>query len=241
MESEKINVYEAIARVTAAIGKKGIAKDRKNAQQNYSFRGIDDVYNALSPLLAETGLCILPRVLSRSVSEHATKSGGIAFNVAVEVEFDFVSASDGSRHTVKTFGEAQDFADKATNKAMSAAYKYACFQVFAIPTGGDNDADAGGEEVQARKSVPAEATSSIVASRPALDSNMYGYRTPFELKDECKKRRGRWNKDSKTWEFASPQADWDAAGMRAYPELFADDEAPPPIDDDFAWSDDATN
>ena len=57
-------------------------------------------------------------------------------------EFDFVSAEDGSKHIVKTFGEAMDSGDKATNKAMSAAYKYACFQAFSIPTESDNDADA---------------------------------------------------------------------------------------------------
>jgi hypothetical protein len=60
----------------------------------------------------------------------------------VEAEFDFVAASDGSKHTVKTYGEAMDSGDKATNKAMSAAYKYAAFQAFCIPTEGDNDADA---------------------------------------------------------------------------------------------------
>lgn len=35
-----------------------------------------------------------------------------------------------------------DTADKSTNKAMSAAYKYLCLQLFCIPTEGDNDADA---------------------------------------------------------------------------------------------------
>jgi hypothetical protein len=64
------------------------------------------------------------------------------FYVTVDVEFDFVSAEDGTKHTVKTFGEAMDSGDKATNKAMSAAYKYACFQAFSIPTESDNDADA---------------------------------------------------------------------------------------------------
>lgn len=64
------------------------------------------------------------------------------FYVTVEAEFDFVCAEDGSKHVVRTFGEAMDSADKATNKAMSAAYKYAAFQAFAIPTEGDNDADA---------------------------------------------------------------------------------------------------
>lgn len=53
-----------------------------------------------------------------------------------------MSAVDGSRHTVSTFGEAMDSADKATNKAMSAAYKYMAMQTFCIPTEGDNDADA---------------------------------------------------------------------------------------------------
>jgi hypothetical protein len=64
------------------------------------------------------------------------------------MEFNFVSALDGSKHTVKTFGEAMDSADKATNKAMSAAYKYAAFQAFCIPTEGDTDADATTHEVK---------------------------------------------------------------------------------------------
>jgi hypothetical protein len=66
----------------------------------------------------------------------------VLFYVTVEAEFDFVSSQDGSKHTVKTYGEAMDSGDKATNKAMSAAYKYAAFQTFCIPTEGDNDADA---------------------------------------------------------------------------------------------------
>jgi hypothetical protein len=42
-----------------------------------------------------------------------------------------------------------DSGDKASNKAMSAAYKYAAFQAFCIPTEGDNDADATTHEVAA--------------------------------------------------------------------------------------------
>lgn len=145
------NVYEAINKVQLALSKTGIAKDKRNTQgSGYNFRGIDDVYNALSPLLAEQGLCILPRMLSRQCEERQSKSGGALFYVTVEAEFDFVSAADGSRHTVRTFGEAMDSGDKATNKAMSAAYKYAAFQAFAIPTEGDNDTDATTHEVVKR-------------------------------------------------------------------------------------------
>ena len=35
-----------------------------------------------------------------------------------------------------------DSGDKATNKAMSVAFKYACFQVFCIPTEDMTDPDA---------------------------------------------------------------------------------------------------
>lgn len=135
-------VYKAICKVTQMMCKEGISKDRKNQQQGYSFRGIDDVYNALAPMLSEVGLCILPRMLSRTVIEHQSAKGTLLFYVTVEAEFDFVAAEDGSKHTVKTYGEAMDSGDKATNKAMSAAYKYAAFQTFCIPTEGDNDADA---------------------------------------------------------------------------------------------------
>lgn len=137
-----MKVYSAICAVQADLAKEGITKSRRNQQQGYNFRGIDDVYNVLSPLLARHGLCILPRVLSRDCVERTTAKGGILFYVNVDVEFDFVAAEDGSKHTVRTSGEAMDSGDKATNKAMSAAYKYAAFQAFAIPTEGDNDADA---------------------------------------------------------------------------------------------------
>ena len=142
MEAVVPKVYGCIAAVSAEIAKTGIAKDRKNEQQHYKFRGVDDVYNALAPVLAKHQLVILPRILSRECVERQTKTGGTLFYVTVEAEFDFVAASDGSKHTARTYGEAMDSADKATNKAMSAAYKYVTFQAFCIPTEGDNDADA---------------------------------------------------------------------------------------------------
>lgn len=144
-----MNVYECITIVSEELARIGISKARRNQQQGYNFRGVDDMYNALAIPLARAGLTILPRALSRECVERANKSGGALFYVTVEVEFDFVSAKDGSKHVVKTFGEAMDSADKATNKAMSAAYKYAVMQVFCIPTEGDNDADATTHEVRA--------------------------------------------------------------------------------------------
>lgn len=134
-------VYAAIAAVMAEIGTEGISKDRKNAQQGYQFRGIDDVYNALNPILAKNRLVILPRVTSHSQQERQTKSGGNLFYTTVTAEFILACAEDGSTVTISTCGEAMDSADKSTNKAMAAAYKYAAMMAFCIPTEGDHDAD----------------------------------------------------------------------------------------------------
>lgn len=150
-----MKVYQAINAVQGALSVDGIGKTRKNTQgAGYMFRGIDEVYNALSPLLAKHGLVIIPRMIARTCEERASKAGGALFYVTVEAEFDFVSSEDGTSHTARTFGEAMDSGDKATNKAMSAAYKYAAFQTFAIPTEGSNDADAETHEVTPKKSQP---------------------------------------------------------------------------------------
>lgn len=145
-------VYAAINAVQKQLSVEGISKSRKNAQQGYSFRGIDDIYNAVSGLLADAGLCIIPRCTERNQVERETKNGGALFYTTVKVEFDFVASEDGSIHTAVAYGEAMDSGDKSTNKAMSAAYKYALMQTFAIPTiAENNDADEQTHEVAARK------------------------------------------------------------------------------------------
>lgn len=143
-----MKVYQAINAIQADLSTVGITKDRQAKQgATFQYRGIDDVYNAVSPLLAKHKLVILPRMVARVLHERKSNSGNALFSVTVEAEFDVVSSEDGSKHTIRTFGEAMDSGDKATNKAMSAAYKYAAFQMFAIPTEGDNDADATAHKV----------------------------------------------------------------------------------------------
>jgi hypothetical protein len=142
-----MKVYHAINKITAALAKEGIPKDSKNTQQGWSFRGIDALMNKLAGLLAENSLCILPRVVDRELVERTSKNGSILFYTTLTVEFDFVSSEDASKHTVVTVGEAMDNGDKSANKAMSAAYKYACFEAFCIPTAGMEDPDKEAHEV----------------------------------------------------------------------------------------------
>lgn len=138
-----MKVYSAIAAVMSDLSRIGIGKERRNQQQGFMYRGVDEVMNAIAPIISKHGLLILPRVTKRDIVERQSKSGGALFYVTLDMEFDFVAAEDASKHTVgPIIGEAMDSGDKASNKAMSIAYKYACFQAFCIPTEGDNDPDS---------------------------------------------------------------------------------------------------
>ena len=95
-----LGVYKAISSVQMALAKLGIEKVQENKFDKYKFRGIDDIYNALSPLLAQNKLCILPRIINRTCEERKSQKGGALFYVTIDAEFDFVAASDGSTHTV---------------------------------------------------------------------------------------------------------------------------------------------
>jgi hypothetical protein len=158
-----MSVYKAINAVQKTMAGTGISKSQVNKFDKYSFRGIDDVYNALGPALAEAGLVILPRVTDRQVQERPTQKGGTQLAVTLQVEFDFIAAEDGSSHTVVAFGEAMDRGDKATPKAMAAAYKYMAFQAFCIPVDGQPDAD---QETHRVEQLPAQAL-----RQPAVDPN----------------------------------------------------------------------
>jgi hypothetical protein len=171
-------VYQAINKVSEGLCKIGIAKDQRNSQgTGYMFRGIDSVYNALAPLLAGHGLCIIPRMIARDCVERTSAAGKALFYIVVEAEFDFISTEDGSMHTARTFGEAMDSGDKGTNKAMSAAYKYAAFQAFCIPTEGDNDTENQTHEVMSKFQ-----TAPKPASNPAKNLSWF----TSSVKNECK-------------------------------------------------------
>lgn len=131
-------VYAAISAITSELAAAGIAKKQVNTAQGYRFRGIDDVMQALAPLLAKHRLCILPRVLEREARECKGQGDAILGNVFLRVAFDIVSARDASRHAIEVTGEALDAGDKATAKAMSAAWKQAMIQTFCIPSGQDD-------------------------------------------------------------------------------------------------------
>lgn len=137
-------IYTLIPAIMRDIG--SIGKDRTNTMQGYAFRGIDDCYNALHEPLSKHGVFVVPCVLERWREERPSKQGGLLFYTTLKVSHKFY-APDGSNVDAVTVGEALDSGDKSTNKAMSAAMKYALIEVFAIPTKEDNDTESESHEV----------------------------------------------------------------------------------------------
>jgi hypothetical protein len=144
-----MSVYQAISNVTAELARSGIGKTKRNAAQGFSYRGVDDVMQALAAALPKCGLVMLPRVTNRTERAAPSKSGGTIYTVILDVEWDLVSTVDGTLHTIVVQGESMDSGDKATNKALSAAYKYAAVLAFSIPLEGIEDADAHSPEAGA--------------------------------------------------------------------------------------------
>jgi hypothetical protein len=136
-------IYTAINAITAELARHGIAKTRINASEQYAYRSIDDICIRLAPLLAKHRVCFLPRVLERASEERSAPDGTTLIRVALRVAFDLVSARDASLHSIETYGEALDAGDRASAKAMTAAYKQAVLQAFCIPIEGTEEANGG--------------------------------------------------------------------------------------------------
>lgn len=136
-------IYTLIGKIMGeidAIGKNGESKDY-NGKVQYKFRGIDQVYNALNPVMAKYGVFVCPEILDQTRENRTSSNGKPLIYSILTVRFT-VYAPDGSSIQMVIIGEGMDSGDKATNKAMSIAMKYAMFQLFMIPTDEMRDPDA---------------------------------------------------------------------------------------------------
>jgi hypothetical protein len=144
MAEGDLRIHQAIAEIINELG--GIGKTGLNTEQGYNFRGIDAVLQHLHPLFAKYGVFFAPQVEERIYEERKSARGNIGHACHLKVRFDIFGPT-GDCINVTTWGEAVDYSDKATNKAMTAAFKYALFQLFAICDpleDGDREGDEGG-------------------------------------------------------------------------------------------------
>lgn len=146
-------IHSAILAIQRDIHAVGIDKTRRNQEQKFNFRGIDDALLAFAPLLTHHSVILSPRYDGITVAKRATKSGGSTYNVKLHGTFTFTHAEDGSTHTVgPVYGEANDGQDKAVSKAESIALRQMFFIAFCVPhepvIGGDPDACGEAGEIE---------------------------------------------------------------------------------------------
>ena len=151
-------IYGLIAQAMRKVG--AIGKDSVNEQQKYKFRGIDAVYNALNPVMSELGLFICPEILDHrreereSVNTYGNQQKKTILKYSILTIKYRMFAPDGSHVECTVVGEGMDSGDKASNKAMSVALKYAMFQLLMIPTEEMIDPDAETHEVTSGAKTP---------------------------------------------------------------------------------------
>jgi hypothetical protein len=148
-------IHTVIPAIMAEVGP--IEKSRRNIGQSYDFRGIDDAYAAFQSLFAKYGLFVVPTVLERVREERKTIKDngkeGLLIYTTLTVKHTFY-ADDGSSVEAVTIGEAMDSGDKSSNKAMSAAMKYALLEVFCVPTKEPKDTENDSPEPAPRNTTP---------------------------------------------------------------------------------------
>lgn len=177
-------IYRKMSEVMREIG--AVGKDQKNQAQGFKFRGIDQFVNALYPALTRHGVFMAPRALrhDQEIKEVVRSNGkpGVDKHVAIMMEYTFY-AEDGSHVTVGPIpAEGLDSGDKATNKALSAALKYALIQTFSIPTEDMAEADLDSPEMGAStkkaEAAPAAAPEAEAAPTVTTTKKSSSFRKP---------------------------------------------------------------
>ncbi len=138
-----------VALAAAEIGP--ITKDERNKEQAFNFRSIETITGRVRQVFAKYGISVRPTgVLSIESEPVESKRGAKGYRTVVVMSYsvgcDVWNATTGTwikdTDTMACPGEAVDYGDKSTSKAVQMAYKYALTEALTI---GDKDADADSE------------------------------------------------------------------------------------------------
>ncbi|MDD5513186.1 MAG: ERF family protein [Candidatus Omnitrophica bacterium] len=184
------NIYQRIPAIMRDI--EAIPKDRRNQQQGYSFRGIDDVYNLIHPVMAKHGVFMSCVILSDRTEERKSNKGNALIYRVINARYRF-TADDGSSIETDVIGEGMDSGDKSANKAMSVGQKYALLQVFMVPTDDPKDPENENHEVEPKA---APVTPAAPNATPAHDDffDEPAEPDPWAYLDDLKKAKDQLKK-----------------------------------------------
>ena len=130
-----VEIFKAINAVMQNVG---YVQKKGSQGLRYTYAGEAALISAIRPVMVENGLFVYPYSVQYEKSEYTTKNGAVMNHAIVIVTYRFAHIS-GETFDVTVTGEGSDSGDKAFNKAMTGAYKYAMRQTFCIETGDDPD------------------------------------------------------------------------------------------------------
>ena len=139
LEVRHTEIHDAIAAVYA---KTGYVQKQSKPSLGYSYAGEAALIAAIRPELVNNGIYV--SVVDVSDVEHETyqTKNNTMNRVTLKAVIRFTHAPSQSYIDVVALGEGADVGDKATNKALTGAYKYALRQTFCIETGDDPDGES---------------------------------------------------------------------------------------------------
>jgi hypothetical protein len=154
-------IAAALIRVARSVEK--IAKDAKNQHGNYKYASVDAYYQAIGPLMAEAGIIIRPREMSRRVELMGDKHSVVMvyrFQIIHESGItwqDFEEVREVRMHWQgpQTFGALQSYAHKQYTRGL-----------WSVPTG-DPEADAESQREYADNQAVTEKRRTAKAAAPA--------------------------------------------------------------------------
>jgi hypothetical protein len=123
------------AKMAAIMGEVAtMTKDGTNAAQKYNFTTAEQVKAALRPLLKKHKVALFANMLDVTRETSINKNGTTVVTVIAKMCFTLVCGDTGERMDCIWYGEANDYADKACNKAATAATKYFLTNTFLLST-----------------------------------------------------------------------------------------------------------
>lgn len=158
-----------------------VAKNGHNKFHGYKYAAMQDILQAITPLIGKHGLVIFQNEVERSMFDQ---EGVIAIKYEFEVAHE--SGETWPRRLHQTgVSRCRDskggWDDKSLNKCHTAARKYFLLSLFQIPTGEEDDADSGGSDggqklksAYASKPITAEIKAAIMAFKSVDELMSYG-------------------------------------------------------------------
>lgn len=156
--AEPVSAAQSIALTLQKV--KAVGKNERNQQQNFNYRGIDAVVNAVNPVLAEVGGFIIGEALSTEYESFVSAKGTAGTVARLTAKYSWYGTDGGEPISGVVSSEANDYADKATAKAWSVALRTFLLQTLMLPTD-DPDPDSSYIERGHRGSVADNAGVSI--------------------------------------------------------------------------------